>query len=84
MIINQTMDTRAARFVDYAEEVGEGEVVTRSVMAARMGAAYSTARYNLDRAATEGLLAKFVVSGPNNQTAWGYAHVDTMHRLRGM
>lgn len=81
MILNYVMEARAARFQDYVAAVGEGEIVTRSMMAERMGASYSTALYNLDRAVTEGALARFVVTGAAQQTAWGYAHPGVQLQL---
>lgn len=70
-----------AVYMFYTGAIGEGEVVSRSDMAKRMGVHYSTAMYHLERAVKAGELNKAVV-WVGNQTGWGYALPATMPRLK--
>lgn len=70
----------AAVYMEYADKVGQGEIVSRADMAERMGVGYSTAKYHLDRAVNAGLLNRAVV-WIGRQTGWGYAQPETMPRL---
>lgn len=72
--------TRAAKFLDYVDRVGRGEIVSRGDMQERMGVAYSTALYHLERAVSEGYLHKqhgFI----DRQPGWLYALPETMPKL---
>lgn len=72
----------APRWVEYVVAVGQGEIVTRTDMAQRMGVHYSTAMYHLDRAVSEGALHRAIcVSNRGNQSCWGYALPETMLQL---
>jgi hypothetical protein len=75
---------RAARFLEYAAQVGQGEVVSRAMMAERMGCSYSTARYNLERAALEGVLNKAYGFASAKQPGWIYARPEDMPKIEGL
>jgi len=72
---------RAARYLDYARAVGQGEIVSRQMMAERMGVSYSTARYNLEIAVSENVLNKQYGFASESQPGWIYALPETMPKL---
>ena len=74
---------RAIRFLDYVDAIGEGELVSRSDMAAHFEVAYGTALYHLERAVSEGYLNKVYGFATKAQPGWLYARKDTMPRLEG-
>lgn len=81
---HREIQSRAARFLDYCDAIGAGEVVNRAQMAERMGVTYSTARYNLERAVSEGALNKQYGFATDHQPGYIYALPETMPRLEGM
>lgn len=83
IVDGEIVGTRAARFLDYVREIGEGEYVSRSIMAERMGTTYSSARYNLDMAVREGWLNRVYGYASETQPGWIYARVESMPRLEG-
>ena len=85
MIIDgEIVGGRAVRYFDYVNAIGQGELVTRSDMALRMGASYSAVMYNLERAVLEGALNKAYGYATENQPGWLYALPETMPRLGGI
>lgn len=83
IIDGELVGTRAARFLEFAAEIGEGEIVSRSQMARRLKVSYGSALYNLERAVTEGVLRKQYGFASSNQPGWLYAHPETFQRLAG-
>lgn len=84
IIDGEIVGSRAARFFDYVRAIGKGEVVSRAMMAERMGCAYSTAHYNLERAVMEGYLNKAYGFASAQQPGWIYALPETMPRMEGV
>lgn len=83
VIQGELVGTRAARFLEYAAAVGEGEIVSRRQMAERMGASYGAALYNLERAVSEGALNKQYGFASSQQPGWLYALPGTFQTLPG-
>lgn len=79
----EIVGSRAARFLDYVDAIGKGAIVSRSEMAEMMSVSYSTARYNLERAVSEGYLNKQYGFVTDNQPGWLYAWVEAMPRMEG-
>jgi len=75
---------RGIKFEEYVGQVGQGEIVTRKEMAARMCVCYSTAMYHLDRAVAAGLLNRQYGFASDSQPGWLYALPSTMPRLEGV
>lgn len=75
---------RALRYLDYVDQIGKGEIVTRKDMAEKMGCSYSAAMYNLERAVANGALNKQYGYATENQPGWLYALPATMPRLVGV
>lgn len=76
---NQAM-ARAITYERYVRAIGQGEIVSRAEMAARMKVAYTTALYHLEKAVQSGLLNR-QYGYIGRQPGWIYAHPDTMPRL---
>jgi hypothetical protein len=70
----------AVVYLEWADNIREGELVSRKQMAERMGAHYSTAMYHLERGVAEGVLDR-QVGWVGRQTGWVYGHAETMPRL---
>lgn len=75
-----TMENRAVRFLDYVDSIRAGELVSRSMMAERMGCSYFTAMYNLEKAVSERALKK-VVGYIGLQAGWLYCLPQTQPGL---
>jgi len=74
---------RGIKYIEYANALGQGEILSRDDFAELMGASYSTATYHLERAVMAGLLNKqygFI----SHQPGWLYALPSTMPRLAGL
>lgn len=74
---------RGLKYIEYAQAIEQGAIVTRQECAEHFGVSYSTARFHLDRAVEAGLLHKqygFI----SEQPGWLYALPETMPRLGGM
>jgi predicted ArsR family transcriptional regulator len=65
---------------EYVSAIEPGEIVSRAMMAHRMGVHKNTATFHLERAVGEGALNKgFGWTG--RQGGWVYARPDTMPRM---
>lgn len=84
IIDGEIVGSRAARYLDYVDQIGQGEIVTRKQMAIRMNCSYSSAQYNLERAVLEKELNKQYGFASENQPGWLYALPSTMPRMEGM
>lgn len=84
IIDGELVGSRAARYIEYADAVGEGEIVSRSQMARRMNSSYGAALYNLERAVSEGLLKKAYGFASQRQPGWVYALPGTWPTLPGL
>lgn len=74
---------RGITFLTYPDLFKQGEMLSRSEIAARVGRSYSTVMYHLEKAVAYGLLNKqygFIGKMPG----WIYALPETMPRLEGM
>jgi response regulator of citrate/malate metabolism len=74
---------RGITYERYVDAIGQGEIVSRSMMAERMGVSYTTAQYHLDRAVQEGELNR-AYGYIGRQPGWVYAHASDMPRLKGI
>lgn len=79
----EIIGSRAATFLEYVDEMGQGGIVSRREMAQRMGVNYSTARYNLERAVSEGYLNKRYGYVTEHQPGWLYEWKMSMPQPKG-
>lgn len=75
---------RAMVYQHYPQHFGVGEVLSRRMVAERVGCSYSNAAYHLERAVSNGLLNKQYGFAQANQPGWVYALPETMPRLGDM
>lgn len=64
----------------YTDAIGEGEIVSRSIMARRMKVNTTTAKYHLERAVEAGEINR-AWGSIGNQRGWVYALPSTMPKL---
>lgn len=83
VIDGELVGSRALKFLDYVDKVGQGDIVSRRDMCARMQAPYSTVVYNLERAVSEGYLNKQYGFASADQPGWLYALPGTMPNMKG-
>lgn len=71
------------RYIDYVDQLGAGDQMSRQWFADLFGVGVSTARYHLERAVRAGELNK-AYGFLGKQSGWLYALPSTMSRLEGM